>query len=462
MNSSNSRDHACWLLADNRLSPGRDASDKNQRLFKSLLKHTLLFNVFRQTLVLSDSQVINNASFRLLLRRDEEFKRLMIQSQMVKIAIRTNESGRVESFCKLKDAFTSAGKYFFPQDRHPRLDGEEDELETLEKCPSIAYDLGQISDRYERTVLAVLHSQAASERLPKSVLDAVKMAAAIECTRIRQKSGVNARLGWIFFHQDLENYLNSGDWQKHKPTINDLAQAPFHSGLPSVLQADPIYAKDHARGFEILRGVRKRKSLREPIRLEFNGRLGLAEYQEGLNLLDSSDIFDLVDSDEAQAYAEARRCIENTDESLTTAIIALREYALKIEDRIIGKCHELKIRPNRHSRKVIDASVLEFFQTGLKVVELASLKFDWLGVGKMMLDRLVLDRLFERNQQTINRNRQTEEAERNEARRALGNQWETGANTKIEQEVIIQAPDLPGTVAAPRDEEIETFYTSKI
>lgn len=445
------RPYACWLLADNTLGYAKVASKSNRFNFKCLLKHTLLFNIYRQKLVLSDSQVINNASLRMLVRQDDDMQRLM-QMQQICIAKRQDATGSVKSLEEMRSDFAANGKYLFDVGKY----GEGGELDLLELCPSVEYSLAEISQRYEEKVLEIFRGRAKAV-LPQALMKQIASLAVEERGRLRSENP-DSRLGWIFFYKQLQDLLKPSDWKTYQGQINDCAQAPFHSGLPSLLNADPVYAKQHAKSFDLMRGHRQAGRLEE-VKLSFEGVLGLAEYQRGIAALEVDDILELLDTDEAGEFADSRDAIDGSRYATDRTLRSLRLYAQRVEDHILRHQPDLRNSANNEREQTASVEILKFPH---RIAEVAGIFNSWVSAGLFAFDRLVYDKLTESSEELRLRQEREATASREIEVEKLRKKWDAESEPKIESDLVKKKVKDPADETIVRErvelDEIETFY----
>lgn len=458
------RELTCWLLADNTRTICKEPTLSNRQEMKALLKHTLLFNVFQQRLVLSDSQTINNPTLRLLFRDDDDVRTLLQESQMFGVAARLNQSGHPLHLGELVAEQKLNGKYMF----HEGNLGTGDELEFVwDSTLIVPYDLPTIGRRFETEAVRIFDTPQAHGKLGKTVSKRIYDFARKEREWLN-KEGTN--LGLMYFYDTLKHKLGDKLWEKHRDGIYQLAQAPYQTGLPAILNADPIYAAEHARSFELVRGVRQSRAY-DLRRFEFDGRLGLAAYAKGIELLKPDDIFDLIDSPEATAFAAARDAAEATEKASRQLAKALREYVYLIEDCIIRRHNDLKQESAEGIKHEVQVSFEDYARDGriavsgtdiAKVVNYGitylGLFVGWAGFLSAFLGQTVFDRLADQEIQRLLREERAKAAEQNEKKDSLRAEFDKAEERKLRFELKQPiAADSVGGATVPPD-EIEVHY----
>lgn len=440
------RDYTCWQIADDTSKYGQNASAQNVAELKALLKHTLLFNVFHQKLVVSDSHLLNNDSLRLLVRNDECVREL-IQSDMLGVAVRANNSNQPVDLNDLVEQFKEGKKYRFS----PKL-GSGDELDFVSKGVGVVpYKLKELAANFEKESLAIFRGAIAKNTLTPKVADKVHNLAQAEKQKC-EKEGLVFGLG--FFHDVLPAELDAKLKGKHYKTIMELASAPYQTGMSRVLSADPIYAKEHARAFEILRG-HQRKTVFRADEFRFKGKLGLAAFTKGIELLTAQDIVNLLDSNEAAALANARNVVSGSDSSVQDLYETLSEYVYRIEECIVDRHSDLRQSSAKGEVKSVGLSVQEWILLTGKSIELASLKFGILGAPSYLLTKLVMDKL-EKSKRELQTEAAMKKAMRvNKEKDELQSKFQLEGNEKIDDFKVKQF-----TTEEENFDEIETIYNA--
>ncbi len=437
------KDLVCWLLADNTLPEWKLANEKSLIRMRSLLKHTFIFNVFDQKLVISDAQILNNNTLRILMRTDEDIQQF-INFQMLNVAVRTKDQTPYH-FKQLIEEFKDYGKYLFDTNRLE----EGDELDFI-WCNSkiIPFDVKALATRYADETIATL--SAPTQRVPEHLLKRVIALANKERIRLNAKE---QELGWIFFHQDLAKQIDPQDWTLYGPEIDKLATARYQTNLPQFLSADAIYSKKHASAFEMVRGRRQNKTMQES-RFQFRGKLGLAAYERGINLLQFDDIINLLDSDEAEEFAITRTQIDTSDESSKALSEALANYVYAIERKILEKNSELKTESIDGNERIIGITFEQFTKVGNELADFLGIFFTPVSVASNILNRIILDRYYEQKEEDRIKKERKDAAQHMQQRDVLRVELDEENINQIDAYSII--PKKNNTEADQN--EIEVFY----
>ena len=440
------RDLVCWLLADNTLPEWKLANEESLIRMRSLLKHTFIFNVFDQNLVVSDAQVLNNNTLRILMRTDEDIQQY-INFQMLNVAVRSENNQPPLHFKQLIEQFKAYGKYLFDA---KRLE-EGDELDFIwNNAKIIPFDIKALATRYADETIATLSAPLTSQTVPEQLLKRVVELANKERIRLNAEE---KELGWIFFYQDLAEQIDQQDWILYGPEIDKLATARYQTNLPQFLTADAIYSKKHASAFETVRGVRQNKTMQES-RFQFKGKLGLAAYERGINLLQFDDIINLLDSDEAEEFAITRSQIDTSDQASKALSDALANYVYAIERMILEKDSGFKTKSVDGNEREIGITFERFAKGTNKFADFLGIFFIPISVASNILNRIVFDRYFDRKEQgRLNKERKNT-ARHMQQRDVLRAELDEDKSNQIDVYSII--PKETNTEA--EQNEIEVFY----
>jgi hypothetical protein len=266
-------------------------------------------------------------------------------------------------------------------------------------------------------------------------------------------------IGRIYFYQELERKLKSDEWAQYQQQIREFSTAHYQTNLPQYLDADPVYAVQHARAFEIVRGERSRKCLIER-RFDFHGRLGIAAFHQGMDLLSFDDILDLLDSEEADEFAQARDEMDTSDESIDRLQRALSLYVVEIEKRIFARFPGLGQESTEGSTRRCEITFEEWIRAGNMVADFCGIFWTAVSVGSNFLNRMILDRYFEKQTRDRQRRIREEAALHMQKRDELRALFTRSKAEQAEYELIRQlsAVSLDGSASPADVDEIEVYY----
>jgi hypothetical protein len=393
MSTTDNRSLAFWLLADDTLRDALDTSQRGLERMKARLLHTLVFNVFEQKLAISDTALIDNNCLRMLLRTDETTQRLFAD-QMIIMAARADQGGVARDLEDIEAEHIRAGRCKFKFEQF----GRGRELSFVSQCStSVPFRLGELADNYTKEVLRLLGSPVGAQLLTKPVAEHVYHLG-------RERKENTGQLNWHFFFSEVEQFLTPEDWHLYKSKINDIAQTPYHTGLPTLLRADPIYAEEHAVSFELVRGSRQQYVV-DQCDYDFAGRLGLAAFEQGILKLSADDVNILLDSEEARHMVQSRDAFDATDTAKQELVAALQQYVYRVEEQIIRADRALLGQSADGSQRTINVGVEEFeppsllledmTNVGLNILGSFYLTFSVLGVVKSIFDTRKMVRIGE-------------------------------------------------------------------
>ena len=321
---------AYWMLADTELPIARDTKLKSS--FESHFKHGLLFN---EKLMISDAQAVNCVNFRTLINENANFKELM-SFGLLSIAVR-DPSG-TSSCTKLTEVRNA-----FHQEKKQNMDINrfliDDDLNFLdEKCEIIPYTYSSLRDNYTTNIFDIFKGKKAQQvfntDIQKLLID-----------RLLIESDRDKGLGRVFLHKNFESDLykigRTEVWEKHKNDIIKFSDAPYITGIPKVLNSNPIYSPLHTESFKLAYPKAPEKIEKDSL-IEISTNLNLSSYEAALSKLMPDDILFLRDSYEFKQY---QRYIGNgvsSNNQLDNALDALIAYQTLIDQYIIKRHLGLK------------------------------------------------------------------------------------------------------------------------
>lgn len=323
---------AFWLLADDRLALGSD--ELNERRMRAHVKHTLLFH---PRIVISDSYVIKSYNLRRLIKFDEQMQEI-IKLEMIVLACRDSHEGRMSLRAVRDRTPPGEGPREFSDEEY-RSDEELDFLESW--ALKQRYSLPDISRHYTRSTRELFGSERALEVLNYDETALQILNEVIE-ERCEQGEG-SLRLAQFFYgHAEgiprLFSKRSGLDWAPFKAPVEELAWTHYLTGLPTLLKTDAVYAREHARAFELAWKRPRVVQGEQPVR--FQSRLGLDAFVAGLALLEVEDIVRLRGTDEGRSY---ERLISERSRELKLIKEIMLAYQRRIEDQIILRHDQLRL-----------------------------------------------------------------------------------------------------------------------
>ncbi|MCK7596939.1 hypothetical protein M0G74_06595 [Microbulbifer sp. CAU 1566] len=316
---------AYWMLADTELPIARDLSHKNS--FEAHFKHSLLFN---EKLMISDAQAVNCTNFRSLISESTEFKALMSQD-LVSIAVRDpSGTSNCDRLTKVRDAFHKEKKQNMELDQF-LSDSDLDFVN--ERCEIIPYTYSSLRDNYTNNIFEIFRGKNARQVFGSDIQKLLVERLLLEADR-------DQGLGRVFLHKNFESDLRKigkhDVWSKHKDDIIRFSDAPYVTGIPKVLNTNPIYSPHHKGSFELAYPQDPQKIEKEkPI--EITTDLHLSSYEQALSKLMSDDILFLRDSYEFKTYQKQINNGVSSDNSLENTLDSLIAYQNLIDQYIIRR-----------------------------------------------------------------------------------------------------------------------------
>lgn len=330
------------MLADTELPLARDPSLLTS--FESHLKHSLLFN---EHLMLSDAQAVNCSNLRNLINHKPDFKELLTPD-LFSIAIRAPKSDlRPNSLHEVRNSFYKEGKQNM-HDKRFMIDTDLDILE--ERCHIEPYTYPALRENYTNSVFELFRSENAIAILGLEVVDVLDALFTEENTR-------NNGLGRVFIQKNLERKLDSigrqDIWHKHASNIIKLSDAPYVTGIPTILNTNPIYAPVHQESFKLAyNNALKFVDKVETIKLATN--LDLHSYESALALLNPEDILTLRQSYQFLDYQNNLNSCVETQNQLSNTAETLAAYQELIDEYIIRKRLGLKTPKQFKGKRYLD------------------------------------------------------------------------------------------------------------
>ena len=318
-----------WMLADTEVPL---AWDRNRLdAFSAYFKHALLFN---QRLMLSDAQAVNCMNFRRLLGSDPDF-RLVLDSSLLSIAVRaTDDAIEGQPLTKVRDAFAREGKQrsdvaeeFF----------QDDDLQSRSKlCDIRPYHYAQLRDHYTSNVFEIFRRESAAKVFgdkTQSLLLAL----------MEEESVRNNGLGRIFLYEGLGKVLRArgqeGIWEQFRQQIVQFSDAPYVTGIPSVMEANPIYSPVHQTSFELAYDAKASEA--QPVagvkELAMYSGLDLSSYEYALRKLSVEDVLRLRSSSEFRRFQKLSAGVVKREGHLKDVMEALQDYQIAIDRYILDK-----------------------------------------------------------------------------------------------------------------------------
>lgn len=324
-----------WMLADTEVPLAWDASQLDS--FASYFKHALLFN---EKLMLSDAQAVNCMNFRRLLTKNEDFQQVL-NKDFLSIAVRAPDDAPAgQSLTQVRDAFVREGKQ-----RTENADEfhANDDLELINsKCEISLYNYTQLRDNYTNGVLRIMQLPHVVAQLGESdqreILDL-----------LAHESEQNSGLGRIYLQKglghDLKNKGKEEIWGRHRDLLMKVSDAPYITGIPTVMAADPIYSPMHEEAFNLVSGGTASATAAAEVTsvLSIQTDLNLSSYQHALAQLKLEDVFYLRDTNEYKTYQKLSKKPVSSEAELNKVTEALVEYQRLIDHLIIRRKLGLKL-----------------------------------------------------------------------------------------------------------------------
>jgi len=334
-----------WMLAEVALPLASNVEYKNS--FEAYFKHGLLFN---SRLMISDTQALNCTNLRQLIIDNEGFEHF-ISPEFLSIAIRNDASSSYNpSLIDLRDEFYKDNKTAGSD----KLYLSNDELVLLQQNSNIVeYGFKDLAKNFTSKTIDIFNNNKSKKLFGDE-------ASKIIIERINTEYEKKKSLSRQFLHIDLESDLNSLGygtiWDVHKDNIMKLADAPYITGIPTVLDANPIYSPVHQESFTLASSTPKTGKA-EKTGFEFDLSLmdDLSVYERALSMLTAEDILNLRSTGEYQKYQKYITSGVSTEKEQQDAMVSLSMYQHEINEYILSKVLGKKVGKQSFIKKHIQA-----------------------------------------------------------------------------------------------------------
>ncbi|MDT0602344.1 hypothetical protein [Thalassotalea castellviae] len=334
-----------WMLAEVALPLASNIEYKNS--FEAYFKHGLLFN---SRLMISDTQALNCTNLRQLIIDNEGFEQF-ISPDFLSIALRNDASSSYNpSLIDLRDEFYRENKTA-GSDKSYLSNGE---LELLQQNSNIVeYGFKDLAQNFTSKTIDIFNNDKSKKLFGD---DASK----IITERINIEYEKKKSLSRQFLHIDLKSDLNSlgcgNIWETHKENIMKLADAPYITGIPTVLDANPIYSPVHQESFTLAsRAPKTGKAEKTGFELDLSLMDDLSVYEHALSILTAEDILILRNTGEYQKYQRYITGGVSTEREQQDAMVSLSQYQQVINEHILSKVLGKKVGKQSFIRKNLQA-----------------------------------------------------------------------------------------------------------
>lgn len=334
-----------WMLADTEVPLAWDANRLES--FAAYFKHALLFN---EHLMLSDAQAVNCMNFRRLLNADSDFQQVLDKS-LLSVAVRAtdgHESG--VPLTQVRDAFAKEGKQRSEVAEEFFRDDDLDRMMT--SCNIRPYEYGQLREHYTNSVLEIF----ARESVARSMGDEVQT---LLLALLNEESERNNGLGRIFLYDGIGKILEElgagKTWQQQREKIVQLSDAPYVTGIPTVMSANPIYSPVHQASFELAYDTAavKTEAVDDLKPLPLYSDLDLSSYEYALRKLKIEDVLKLRSSSEFRRFNKLTSSVVARPGQLDDVMRALEQYQQLIDRYIIDRHLGRKSRVTSGAGRII-------------------------------------------------------------------------------------------------------------
>jgi hypothetical protein len=324
---------AYWLLSDSTLDLALKPEHESD-LHASLV-HALLWEDAALT---SDSYLLNNINLRSLLAHNDLFRSIASEPWFV-VAARKGQDGRRSSVDQIVQHMLAKGRNSPAMARNDFASKEfmkfaENRLNWTE------YSEDALGSRFSSEIVRLFGTDEVRSLIPPS-------AHRIVTDFIKEKCEAKQHLEQSeFFYEDrqlaalVKKEMNrqNEDFKTRWDEIGKIARAPYITGIPAVLEANPIYAPEHSLAIDLWRKRPAQIGTATGEPFIFETRLGLGAYVEALTLATPDDIHFLRDSDEAKHFRTALGTLtSNSDDSVRELRNAFLAYRHKIEMVLAAK-----------------------------------------------------------------------------------------------------------------------------
>lgn len=350
---------AYWMLADTELPISRDKSLIGS--FEAHFKHALLFN---EKLMVSDAQAVNCVNLRSLIVDKPSFRELL-GKDLFSVAVRDPNGDSVgQSLTEVRNAFKAEGKQHLSQQEFENNYDLDLIDEVSERVP---YTYSALRSNYTSKVIEIF-----SNSTLKVLLGAENQKIILE-QLLLEKERDNG-LGRVFLHKNLQHRLvqiGKGEvWERCAEDIMKFSDAPYVTGIPSLLDTNPIYAPIHQESFQMLNPEVK-SHIEQGVSKTITTELHLSSYEEALAKLEPEDILFLRDSIEFESYQKYIKLGINGTHQQDNALDALIAYQELIDQYIVKRHLGLKTGKQSRTKRFIQPLAKVAHEGGIFALGLA-------------------------------------------------------------------------------------------
>lgn len=316
---------AFWFLGDDTSKLGKNPDLYPQ--FRAALLHALLYDA---RVVLSDSYAVNNRNFRRAASEDSTLRHL-IELGLVRLAGRI--IGRKPlPLIALRDQFIERGHQppAFPLEEYK----QSMELEFLDEQAKVyPYALDSLATRFTEDICMLLQSEETRNVFGDDVSEILNLLIA---ERIEAEVDNKLRLAYFWYPDQIGADLiqRLGDpyaWKRYGDKLRNIVQGPYLTGLPSVINANPIYTNDHRLSIDIFRRREKLGSQVIGDAVQFNSWIDIACYVAALEKITVEHILKLRSTPEWEAYQMTLNSGVSSERDSKELINAYLAYRRQIE-----------------------------------------------------------------------------------------------------------------------------------
>lgn len=390
-----------WMLADTEVPLAWDPTKLDS--FASYFKHALLFN---EKLMLSDAQAVNCMNFRRLLTKNEDFRQVL-NKDILSVAVRApDDAPQGHALTQVRDAFVAEGKQ---RTQNAEEFQANDDLELINAgCEIALYNYTQLRDNYTNGVMRIMN-------LPHVMGKFGVDDHAYIVELLNQESERNQGLGRIYLQQglgaDLTAQGHAETWARHRDLLMKISDAPYITGIPTVMAADPIYSPLHEEAFNLVTGTdatTTAAATEVTSVLALQTDLNLSSYQQALAQLQLEDVFYLRSTPEYKTYQKRSKNPVRNEDELREVTEALIVYQRLIDNMIIRRKLGIKLRRAEKVYRHLQSMRKIGQEAGAYSLGLA-LTGDALTGGALTMANFfvgsVLDKLHERDQRKLDAER---------------------------------------------------------
>lgn len=375
-----------WMLADTEVPLAWDANRLD--VFSAYFKHALLFN---ERLMLSDAQAVNCMNFRRLLREDSDFQ-LVLDESLLSIAVRATEDAKEgQPLTHVRDAFAREGKQ--RTDLFDEFQHDEDLQLINSRCDIRPYHYDQLREHYTRNVFEIFRRDASARLFGDDVQKLI-------LELMEEESQRNIGLGRIYLYEGLGRELSARGrtrvWEQFRAQIIQLSDAPYVTGIPSVMEANPIYSPVHQNSFELAYDVKSSEA--QPVEgvreLPMYSGLDLSSYEYALQRLSIEDVLRLRSSTEFKRFQKLSGGTVKSEGQLRDVMEALQDYQLVIDRYVLDKRFARKASVSTGAHRLIKPVMKVGQESG--VFSLGLLLSDVMSGGLLSVANFFASELLER------------------------------------------------------------------